>query len=291
MTQFRAMKNYSLVCQLLAHLMMTTLAVLLCVGWASAQAAPLEGTVPESQATAGGDISPKVLARQARDSVVLLRTWSATGSELGTGTAFFVGPTTLATNHHVIGGAARVVAVLADGRELPVAGLLAQDRFHDLALLHVTAEHGGVGSALALYRGGLAEAGEDVVVLGNPAGLSGTLSTGIVSAVRVDGIDGGQLPGPLLQITAPISPGSSGSPVMNLRGEVIGVAVAVYSTGQNLNFAVPVSRLEALIGQAAGQLTVPFSGRLAPAKVALGRNLLISALVLGLLIVGLRRLR
>ncbi len=239
--------------------------------------------------SSGGDISPKALARQARDSVVLLRTWSATGSELGTGTAFFVGGATLATNHHVIAGAARVVAVLADGRELPVAGIRAQDAHHDLALLDVAVEK--AGAALVLYGGGLVEAGEDVVVLGNPAGLSGTLSTGIVSAVREDGIDEGHLPGPLLQITAPISAGSSGSPVMNLRGEVLGVAVAVYRMGQNLNFAVPVSRLQALLDRSGDAQLVHFDGRLAPAKVALGRNLVISALVFGLLVFGLRRLR
>lgn len=113
--------------------------------------------------------------------------------------------------------------------------------------------------------------GDDIYVAGNPEGLEGTLSSGIVSAMRE--ITGHKL----LQITAPISPGSSGGPVMDAYGEVIGVAVATFKEGQNLNFAVPssyVKKMLAAIGSAsplnAGSRNTPsavdsFGGRVTDA--------------------------
>jgi len=83
--------------------------------------------------------------------------------------------------------------------------------------------------------------GDEVFVVGNPYGLEGTLSQGIMSGLRSVGPDS------LLQITAPISPGSSGGQVLNSQGEVIGVAVATLTDGQNLNFAIPVSYLKAFL--------------------------------------------
>jgi tetratricopeptide (TPR) repeat protein len=80
--------------------------------------------------------------------------------------------------------------------------------------------------------------GESIFVIGNPYGLEGSVSNGIVSAVR-------EIPGygKIIQITAPISPGSSGSPVVNMRGQVIGVATLQAAEGQSLNFAVPSERI------------------------------------------------
>jgi S1-C subfamily serine protease len=83
--------------------------------------------------------------------------------------------------------------------------------------------------------------GDEIYVIGNPQGLEGTFSQGIVSSIRKIGTD------TLLQITAPISPGSSGGPVLDSKGEVIGVAVATFKGGQNLNFAIPVSYLSTLL--------------------------------------------
>jgi S1-C subfamily serine protease len=80
-----------------------------------------------------------------------------------------------------------------------------------------------------------------VFVVGNPRGLEGTFSQGMVSSIR--GLDSGTL----LQITAPISAGSSGGPVLDVLGNVIGVAVATIREGQNLNFAVPTNYLAALV--------------------------------------------
>jgi tetratricopeptide (TPR) repeat protein len=83
--------------------------------------------------------------------------------------------------------------------------------------------------------------GESIVVIGNPFGLEGSVSNGIVSAVRdIAGY------GQIIQITAPISPGSSGSPVVNMQGQVIGIATLQAAEGQSLNFAVPATRISAL---------------------------------------------
>src|SRR5207248_11758035 len=85
------------------------------------------------------------------------------------------------------------------------------------------------------------QAGESFVVIGNPYGLEGSVSNGIVSAVRqISGY------GKIIQITASISPGSSGSPVVNMLGQVIGVATLQAAEGQNLNFAVPAERISQL---------------------------------------------
>src|SRR5262249_21669550 len=86
--------------------------------------------------------------------------------------------------------------------------------------------------------------GEQIYVAGNPEGLEGTFSQGIISAIR-------ELPaGRILQITAPISPGSSGGPVLNQQGQVIGVAFATLRDGQNLNFALPSSHVRDLMQKA-----------------------------------------
>ncbi|MEM6796935.1 MAG: trypsin-like peptidase domain-containing protein, partial [Acidobacteriota bacterium] len=122
--------------------------------------------------------------------------------------------------------------------------------------------------------------------------------TGIVSAIRENGLDS-VVAGPLLQISAPISPGSSGSPVMNRRGEVLGVAVAVHRTGQNLNFAVPTPLLQALlqtVDSAGSPVRVIGGGggrRLAAdlGGAPLAVNLLVSALFFAAVVFALRKLR
>jgi hypothetical protein len=96
--------------------------------------------------------------------------------------------------------------------------------------------------------------GEEVVVIASPLGLSGAISTGIVAAVRDQGLEkertfdgNAHMKSWGLQITAPISHGSSGSPVLNAQGEVIGVVAATFSEGENVNFAIPVKLVTALL--------------------------------------------
>ena len=87
--------------------------------------------------------------------------------------------------------------------------------------------------------------GEKVIVIGNPTGLTGGVSDGIISAFRENHS--------LIQITAPISPGSSGSPVIGENGQVIGVATSVSERGQNLNFAIAAEKVSEALGWSAAQ--------------------------------------
>ncbi len=119
--------------------------------------------------------------------------------------------------------------------------MLAEDKKADL--VHV-AEDSSMADYLDIHpflrvAKTLPEAGDRVLVVGNPEGLERTVSEGIVSAVRNVGDYGN-----VIQISAPISPGSSGSPVLNLKGEVVGVATFVDKEGQNLNFAVSAERFD-----------------------------------------------
>jgi hypothetical protein len=102
---------------------------------------------------------------------------------------------------------------------------------------------GAKAPSLLLGDSGNAKVGDEVYVVGNPLGLEGTFSSGIISGIRQVDKD------KLFQITAPISPGSSGGPVLNKSGMVIGIAVASYQGGQNLNFAIPSSYLESIIAK------------------------------------------
>jgi tetratricopeptide (TPR) repeat protein len=139
----------------------------------------------------------------------------------------------------VIEGATRAEIHSSTGGVYPVKGVLAVDAEGDIALLKVEAPPNQI-RPLPLERTSPQE-GESVVVIGNPFGLEGSVTNGIVSAVR-------DIPtfGRIIQITAPISPGSSGSPVVNMQGQVIGVATLQITGGQSVNFAIPSERISQL---------------------------------------------
>jgi len=239
------------------------------------------------------------LAEKAKRSVVRLDILDSRGRKIGVGSGFIVSSDgRIVTNHHVIDEAGGMVAVLYDGNKVPIAGVLRQDDINDVAVIQAT---GGGYEPLKLGSSGSIKAGEAVAVIGAPVGLEGTLSTGIVSAVRAEGpkLDSDErarfsAEAWTVQITAPISPGSSGSPVIEVeRGTVIAVAVGQRRDGQALNFAVPIEHAVALLSQIGpNDKPVPFSRNLAAPAVTL--NLLISAvffLGLGLVWWGLGRLR
>jgi tetratricopeptide (TPR) repeat protein len=178
-------------------------------------------------------IDLKALAKNARPAVMLLVVSDSTGKEIATGTGFLVSSDgRLITNHHVIENASSVVAKSENGGLFPVEGVLADDPKNDLVLLKLKAND---LPFLTFGNSNKVEVGTRIAVIGSPLGLEGTLSEGIVSGER-------ELMGDVkkLQISAAISPGSSGSPVMNAKGDVVGIASALLTGGQSLNFAVPV---------------------------------------------------
>jgi len=183
------------------------------------------------------------LVRRVKPSVVSVLTYDLKGEPLISGSGFFVRPGEVVTNMHVIKGAHRVEihTLEGKGRTYPVAGALAIDDEADLALLKVDlpAER----SHPLPTTSTLPDEGEQIFVIGNPLRLEGSVSDGIVSAIR-------EVPdlGRIIQVTAPVSHGNSGSPLFNMRGEVIGIVTVKVTNGQNINLALGVSRIIALHG-------------------------------------------
>jgi hypothetical protein len=183
--------------------------------------------------------SSRDLARKTFPSVVLLVMQDSGGQPVSLGSGFFVADGVLATNVHVVRGTSTGQAKLVgQAKTYSIDGVVGVDAGADLALLKVS---GAKAPALQIDESSDLAVGDVVYAVGNPEGLEGTFSQGIVSGIRDVG------PDKLLQITAPISPGSSGGPIIDGRGHVVGVAVATFAEGQNLNFAVPSLYLAALL--------------------------------------------
>lgn len=179
------------------------------------------------------------LVKRIKPSAVAIETFDSRGNTLSRGSGFFISQDRIITNRHVIDRSSRVEVHLMDGKKFAVKGVLAVDGEGDLALLQVDVPR-ELAIPLPIVKA-VPQEGEFVVVVGNPFGLEGSVSNGIVSAVReISGY------GKIIQITAPISPGSSGSPVVNMLGQVIGVATLQAAEGQSLNFAVPADRITQL---------------------------------------------
>jgi len=179
------------------------------------------------------------LVKRVKPSSVSIETFNSKGETVSRGSGFFIANDRIITNRHVIERSSRVVITLVDGKKFVAKGVLAVDGEGDLALLQVDVPAGLARPLPIVSR--VPQEGESIVVIGNPFGLEGSVSDGIVSAVReISGY------GKIIQITAPISPGSSGSPVVNMYGQVVGVATLQAAEGQSLNFAVPAERISQL---------------------------------------------
>lgn len=181
------------------------------------------------------------LVRRVKPSVVAIVTYDSKGEALMTGSGFFIRPGQVVTNVHVMRGAVRaeIKTLEGKGRVYPVLGTLAIDHEGDLVILSVNIPiERSRNSELATV---MPEEGETIVVIGNPLRLEGSVSSGIVSAVR-------EVPnvGRIIQITAPISHGNSGSPVFNLKGQVVGVVTVKVTNGQNINLAISFTRVDEL---------------------------------------------
>jgi serine protease Do len=177
--------------------------------------------------------TPAEIAKHSTPAVVSIRT------EHSLGTGFVVDKSGLiATNLHVIAGGERLVVILPDHRQFPILEVVSHDPNVDLAIVRIAAHD---LPALALGDSEAMHAGDPIVAIGHPLGLEDTVSNGLISAVRaLEGIT-------VLQISAPIAPGSSGGPIFNERGEVIGVCTALLQGGQNLSFGVPSKYVRALM--------------------------------------------
>jgi hypothetical protein len=231
---------------------LVTLACALTVGCA---ARPAPKPVDAQASAVARAMTPAEIAAHGLPAVVTMRT----ADSLGTG--FVVrADGWIATNLHVVEGGPRVKVTLRDGRELEVVEVLAASRNHDLALVRVEAQ--GLPT-LTLGDSDAMRPGDPVVAIGNPLGLEDTVSNGLVSARRKidDTFE-------VLQVSAPIAPGSSGGPLFNDHGEVVGISTAVMRGGQNLAFGVPVRYLAPMIAQPEPMPFAQFAALMAQLRAA-----------------------
>lgn len=182
-------------------------------------------------------LTRREIVAKAYAATVLIIGVDRKGKPILQGSGFFVAPNVIATNYHVVVGASGVYAKQR-GSESYKATVLRVDKNSDLALLET---RGLSGTPLELFPGNDLYVGDEIYVVGNPKGLDATFSTGNISAFReARGIT-------YVQVSAPVSSGSSGGPVLNQYGEVIGIVQSQFSEGQNLNFAVLVIHLSILV--------------------------------------------
>ena len=192
-------------------------------------------------------LTPEEIAKKALDATVLLVIVDANGAVTSQGSGFFVQPNRIATNFHVIDGFTRGEArPVGQQTVYPIERIVTVDKKHNLAILQVSSP--GI-VPLPIGDSESVTVGNQIYVVGNPLGvLEGTFSDGIISAIReADGVN-------LFQVTAPISEGNSGGPVLNAQGEVIGVSQGNVPAGRNLNFAIPSIHLKALVNQLGKEL-------------------------------------
>lgn len=225
----------------------------------------LAGVVAAQSAPPRKDIP--AIAKAANGAIVSIITSDKDGKPVAQGTGFLVSTDgRIVTNYHVIKGANSAIVKLPDGAFYDVDGVVAFDKARDLAVIKA---HGQNFRVLALGNSDRVQVGEEIVAIGSPLSLESTVSNGIISGIRTIEIANGaasqiQLPsgyedatpvtspnvtsfGKYLQITAPISPGSSGGPLFNMAGEVIGITTLYFEGGENLNFAIPINDAKRLL--------------------------------------------
>jgi 2-alkenal reductase len=196
-----------------------------------------------------GNASLSSLYREVRDSIVVIHAIIEQQSVFGTqyaesqGSGFvynYSGRHVVVTNYHVVQDAANITVRLCNGT-VYTAGLLGADPYADLAVLE---PHTGNASLqpLSVAASSSLEVGDPVVAIGNPFGLTGSMTTGIVSHLgrTIRESSAGNFPiANIIQISTPINPGNSGGPLLNYEGEVVGITTAIIQDSQGVGFAVP----------------------------------------------------
>jgi hypothetical protein len=181
------------------------------------------------------------IAKAANGAVVSIVMSDKDSNPIAQGSGFLVSKDgIIITNYHVIAEGSSALAKLPDGAFFLVDGVLAFDKARDLAVIKA---HGENFHTLTLGDSDHVQVGQEVVAIGNPLSLESTVSNGIVSSIRTIEDEGGKY----LQVTAPISPGSSGGPLFNMAGEVVGITTMYIKGGENLNFAIPINDAKRLL--------------------------------------------
>ena len=180
------------------------------------------------------------IAKKYGKAVVFIGTYGKEDEEIGSGTGFLITEDGyILTNYHLLEGAHSTIVKLSNGDIYNQVFLAGQDQEKDIAIVKIK---GRKFPCVSLGDSNSVEVGDKVVTIGNPWGLRNTVSSGIISAIREveEGLKD-------FQLTAPISEGSSGGPLFNLYGEVIGITYSSIDEGQNLNFAIPANDAKLLL--------------------------------------------
>ena len=185
----------------------------------------------------GVERAPSQIFDDVASSIVVITTCSADGGSLGSG--FIVSSDGIVvTNFHVVANAEGVDVKLKNGKSYPVTGVVDYDPVRDICVLKIDARNLNVmplGSSDSLIQG------QKILVIGAPLGLEYSISDGLFSGQR------DYFGQEVIQFTAPISPGNSGGPLLNMQGQAIGITTFTNVGGQNLNFAVPIEETEKYI--------------------------------------------
>jgi serine protease Do len=193
--------------------------------------------LPEKKSKNRPKLSITKVVKQAEPAVFLVKTFS-NGEGIGMGTGFFIESSGIGvSNFHVFEGGDEWTIQTSDQKQYNVIDIIESSEEFDYIVFQVEKGKQFPKLEIAVNR---PEKGEDIIVLGNPKGLESTLTRGIISSIR----DIKENDKALLQIDAAISPGSSGSPVMNMKGEVVGIATMKILECENCNFAMSIEVLD-----------------------------------------------
>lgn len=177
-----------------------------------------------------------------KNSVVLVQGDTTDGGVQGSGFVYdFAGRTVVLTNYHVVQGTTALSVTFSDGDGY-AATILGTDPYSDLAVLSVNNSPASEFKPLTIVSSAPLRVGEPVIAIGNPYGLVGSLTTGVVSATGrtiTETTAGGYAIANIIQTSTPINPGNSGGPLLNSVGNVVGITAAIVSDSQGLGFAIP----------------------------------------------------
>jgi S1-C subfamily serine protease len=177
-----------------------------------------------------------------RDSVVLIQGTTSDGGVQGSGFAYTLSDSNVViTNYHVVHGTSDLSVIFSNGNGYS-ATVLGTDSYSDLAVLSVDAPASEF-KPVEIVSSSTLRVGDPVIAIGNPYGLVGSLTTGVVSAlgrtITEEEYAGGFAIANIIQTSAPINPGNSGGPLLNAVGKVVGITTAIVSDSQGLGFAIP----------------------------------------------------
>jgi S1-C subfamily serine protease len=209
----------------------------------------------------GENVSLSELYEQVKDSVVMIRGMALVSSGFyyyytqvqGSGFVYnFTGEMVIITNYHVVQDTVNITITFINGNEY-AATVLGSDPYADLAVLSTDAPQSEC-KPLEIVSSSTLEVGDPVLAIGNPYGLEGSMTTGIVSALGrtiTEEMSGSYPIADVIQTSAPINSGNSGGPLLNYQGQVIGITTAIVTDSQGLGFAVPSSTIQREIGSLA----------------------------------------